>query len=757
MRRRLLFAILFAVPALAQAPAPTTVAFTISGGAALGSYEAGYVWYLSELNALNPRLGDARIFTGTSAGSANALVALMDRCRPSPARPQDSLGYKLWVPVGMDTLFEPSATTPIGALDRRPLIDGIERLRAAWNEGLAESCDAVLGVSVTRLEPVEEAVALHKSIPRALEHFVVRIRGQGLGKPPVVHNYAFAASRRRFALLPTGPDGQVAFEALMPALLASMAIPVAFAPVSVPHCISDTIEGRCDGDAVKTALFQDGGFFDNQPVRLAASIALRSFQREGGAGFLDAPLAREALPEGFGFVVVDHSTREYPSSTSDIPIPLAGGRPVLTATVPYLGYVVQQAVLAAHHRELLTLLEQHPEVALDSVATPVADPPLSEQLATLFGFFDRGLRDFDFQLGMRDARRFADQWIVPRQQERGASVELLWPEDAPARATQATRAGWRGFRCLRAIFDGVGTPEGCSDPDLVDFRAAAQVTLERLNHHCASLAAVDQDRHPLPETSHPRCKAAFAGALPPVMPGLTLGDEWRPGADEDELNWTLRRLGQHGFGFVDLHVERGDYRAAQRAVSRTLSDIVKTLGDRQDGGLVFALAASAVHDLVVDVPPDHELHALLGNGVELGYSGTKGTSSLGWLRGHAGLRLDGVASLFGPSEYRHLTVSLMAGAEFQVKALSASMLKSRLGLRLGFSFSTADRLGFGACPVDTQLLKPCSNPVIEAYYAASLLGRIRGQFGVAFLPGVLPGTTSSVLLTPGIGGEYEWP
>ncbi|MEW5742529.1 MAG: patatin-like phospholipase family protein [Myxococcota bacterium] len=755
---RLLVLALLAGPALAQDVRAPTVALTISGGASLGNYEAGYVWYLNELLSLNPQLGDARIFTGTSAGSANALVALMERCRPWTARPQDSLGYRLWVPVGIDTLFDSAATTPIAAFSRQPLVDAVERLRAAWKEGLADGCDAVLGVSVTRLEPAQEQVAAHKAIPRALEHFVVRIRGHGPGRPPSVHNYAFAGGRRHFALLPTQPDGEVSFEALMPAVLASMAFPVAFGPVAVPHCISDAIEGQCSGDAVTTALFQDGGFFDNQPVRLAASIALRSFEREGNAGFLDVPLPRQVLPEGFGFVVVDHSSREYPSTVSDIPVPGAGQRPAMNATVPYAVYVTQQAVLAAHHRELLSLVEQHPEVALDSVATPVADPPLSELMGTFFGFFDRGLRDFDFQLGMRDARRFAERWVLPRQRARGVTTDMAWPEHAPERANDSALAGWRGYRCLRAIFDGVGDPKDCTAPELADFRAAAQVTLERLNHHCAALARRDKsERHPLPETSHERCKAAFSGALPPVVPGLTLGDDWRPRPDEDELNWTLRRLGEHGYSFADLHVPRGDYQAARRAVSRTLGDIVKTLGDRQDGGLFFALAGSAVHDLVADVPADHEVHAVLGNGLELGYSGTRGTSSLGWLRGHFGVRLDGVASLFGPQEYRHLTLSAMVGAEFQVKALSASVLKSRIGVRVGFSFSTADRLGTGSCPSESELLKPCSNPVVEVYYAASLIGRIRGQFGVAVLPGVLPGTTTSVLLTPGIGGEYEWP
>jgi len=164
-----------------------------------------------------------------------------------------------------------------------------------------------------------------------------------------------------------------------------------------------------------------------------------------------------------------------------------------------------------------------------------------------------------------------------------------------------------------------------------------------------------------------------------------------------------------------------------------------------------------VRELVADVPPDHELHATLGNGLELGYSGTRGTAALGWVRGHAGVRLDDLGSLFGPPEYRHLTLSLLVGVEFQVRALSTAILKSRLGLRLGFSFSTADKLGFGACPTDTQALKPCSNPVIEGYYAAALIGRVRGQFGVVVLPGLLPGTTTRVLLTPGLGVEYEWP
>lgn len=733
-----------------------TLAFTVSGGAALGNYEAGYAWYLGALAARNPLLGDPRIFTGTSAGAANALVALMDRCRPSAAAPQDTLGWNLWTPVGMDTLFDPDATTPIAALSRAPLIAAVERLREAWNQGLAADCDVVLGVSVTRLEPLEEKVAVHKGVPRASEHFVVRVRGRGPGRPPAVSNHVASGLTTRAALLPTGPDGEVSFDALMPAVLASMAFPVAFAPVEVAHCVATDGRTTCGGDDVRRDLFQDGGLFDNQPVALSGAIALRTFDREGAGGFVDQRLPRERLPAGFRFVIIDHSTRSYPSAVSDIPVPGVGARPVLTATVPYLAYVAEQAVLTAHNRELLALAESNPEIAGDALATPVADPPLGELMGTFFGFFDRGVREFDFTLGMRDARVFAEEWVVPRLRAQGVSEALAWPEDAPERA--AAQAGWRGYRCVRAVFDGVGAATGCTEPELVDLRAAAQVTLERLNQHCAGVAeAAKQAMRPPPPTAHARCAAAYRGEAPPVAPGLTLGDDWRPGKGEDELNWTLRRLGQHGYRFADLGVEPGDWRAARRAVARILGDVVKTLGARQDGGLPFVLAAGAVRDLVTDVPADHEVHAVIGNGLELGYSGTRGAASLGWLRGHFGVRVDGVASWVGPVDYRHLTLSAMLGAEAQVAALSTGILHSRFGLRAGFSFSTADRLGFGACPTDTQILKPCSNPVIEAYYAASLLGRVRGQFGVAVLPGVMPGTVTQVLLTPAIGGEYEWP
>ena len=70
--------VLVPLPPIPPAPpmpaVPPLLGLTVSGGVSLGSFEAGYLYYLFEALKLNPGLADPRIFTGASAGSVNALL-----------------------------------------------------------------------------------------------------------------------------------------------------------------------------------------------------------------------------------------------------------------------------------------------------------------------------------------------------------------------------------------------------------------------------------------------------------------------------------------------------------------------------------------------------------------------------------------------------------------------------------------------------------------------------------------------------------
>ena len=66
----------------------------IRGGGSLGAFEAGALYYLTALSHHNGDLVDVRLMTGTSAGSINGILTVLESCRPFQPDPHESLYYK---------------------------------------------------------------------------------------------------------------------------------------------------------------------------------------------------------------------------------------------------------------------------------------------------------------------------------------------------------------------------------------------------------------------------------------------------------------------------------------------------------------------------------------------------------------------------------------------------------------------------------------------------------------------------------------
>jgi len=99
--------------------APRAVSVTISGGVSLISYESGVVFYLLNTMRRAPQVWDARVFTGSSAGSINATVAALTRCRAAERDPTQSLAWRVVQPLGMDALFVADKVEPHAVFTRR--------------------------------------------------------------------------------------------------------------------------------------------------------------------------------------------------------------------------------------------------------------------------------------------------------------------------------------------------------------------------------------------------------------------------------------------------------------------------------------------------------------------------------------------------------------------------------------------------------------------------------------------------------------
>lgn len=414
-------------PARAQDATPPVLGLTVSGGVSLGSFEAGYLYYLFETLKLNPGLSEPRIFTGASAGSANALLSFLASCSPRDPRPDQSLFYKTWIPVGLDQLFSPARVTQRALFRQDALREKLDQIGKAWNAGLPRSCDATLGLSTTRVTAARvDLIKDRVSLARTEAKFALRVRGRGPGKPPLSTNYVGERELMMRPLLPEEEDGSISFESIKQVLLASGAFPIAFEPVSVLHCTARGDDSRCTPDRAAISLFMDGGVFDNQPLRLAVQLAQQGLVGVGGQRrFGDAPssTANLGLRDDVLFVYVDPSVQVLPS------VDAADAAQADDSTLAYVLRLFEQLVESSRSKELQVLLEDNPDVTKQITATHTYFMPLSDPLYSFLGFFETGFRVHDFYLGMHSAHRwFAEVVGIKRGDVDPTYPEQMYPQ-----------------------------------------------------------------------------------------------------------------------------------------------------------------------------------------------------------------------------------------------------------------------------------------------------------------------------------------
>jgi len=644
---------------------PISVALTLSGGASLGAYEAGWLYVIMETAKRSPEILRVRLVTGTSAGSINGLLAVLSGCQGPEDRPTESPFWTTWMPIGVDELYRPDEDTPLSAFSSVALREVAADIGGRWEAGLHEACDVVFGVATTRVHPRNVSLPGELiSVPRTEEKFVVRVRGRGPWRPPAVTNYVPENPGLPVPLLPLdGVDDT--FPALEDLLLASAAYPIAFAPVDLDHCLYDG-EGAptCSPDVADSAPFIDGGLLDNRPLRLGVSTMIGGLAPDPNAS--DGWSWRETrgpptgpVPDPALFLVLDPWAKVYP----DLPEARPGdGELTLLSLV---ASAFEGFVYASRAKEIQSILEAHPSVRERLVPSRTRFPPASDPLGGFLGFFERSFRELDFFLGMDDAYAQLARARV-RLAAAGYDVEDLAEPVVPEDGT----GGWERFRCVRAALDGVG--DVCAGGHLRDLRILLQVTLERLYERCAD--AAERTPKVSPRGAHPRCEDAQAGGEPPRVAALPRGakndSRRRPG--ETDLDH-CRRLAAYRFRFRDLGLSRGRAEHAPVVLRQRLEAILGDLAEAQGlEGRGIETVGRVLLDELVYLPRASIGHLVGGPAVELGWSGTDPGGPVPWLRGTVALQVDGLLSIVS-SRSRTLGFAPLAGVEIELLPLSHSL------------------------------------------------------------------------------------
>ncbi|MCU0655635.1 MAG: patatin-like phospholipase family protein [Polyangiaceae bacterium] len=786
---------------LTARPAPPTlrhapfVGLTVSGGVSLGAYEAGYLYYLTEVAKIpqNRPAIDVKLVTGASAGNINALFTILALCSKPQPNPQRSVFWDTWIRIGARELFRPASPDDPperghGAFSRSALLGIAGNLEQVFRGGIDASCDKVLAVSTTRLKSAEVTLRDGFKVPRQEEKFVVRIQGRGPGRAPRVTNFVDTTSALPQPMLPfpvdqDSTDGQLkTFALLRDLLLASAAFPVAFPPQPLPHCLTpgtlrvSTASGavapgampsssapagpavdpsvltECGSLPVSTEDFIDGGVFDNTPLRLAENLSSR-LDPSGNWRPVGAPPVPGAPRMPGGFLFIDPDTAAYPLPPESA---VAPNLPL----IPQVSSFLSGFIATARSKELYTLIQERPDI--DVALSRRHFPTASGHLANFFGFFEESFRRFDFYLGMYDAHRMALH---------------SFPRVLDVARPAAPEAVWDPFVCMASAF-GEGDPDqaACSpDParcaalsredcerksrHAEDFRVLLQVAIDRLHSHCESLPP-----EVMPTIEHHHCLRAnlqkprrIIKNLPQTPPGA-----FRKLRRESDFEHTLRLLDLYRFRFEDLLGEgilgRGGSVEAMTRVRYQLASLLERTASKQPPGdaSVLRLLGKPALNFIYYAPPPTILYFSLGRGNEVGAS---------WLQNWRRLRLTAALQFKGLEEITfsdqgEAAFTPMIGAEAEL--YGSAIYQVRLGLRGGYQMSTK---GFRASdcrnPEATNSFSAsrsdCSSFVAQLPFTLAIFERVRFQLVPEYLVPHWPLDGKSWNILFGVGGQLISP
>lgn len=716
-------------PAAREDKRADALAMTVSGAVSLGSHEAGQLFLITEALRKSPDSTPLRVATGASAGSANALLYGNEACLRQDITAEQSLGYRVWVNVGLDDLFDPTLTTRQAIFHSEAMKHSYEYLEEVWKKGLPESCEFAYGAAVTRKPAADMKLAEGLSIARSAEHFVVRIKGQRSG-PPRFFNYVDAKSTYHRPLLPfTGVHADDSL-ALRPVVLASAAFPVAFPAEPIEHCIANESKaGVSCTEPTHVDTFVDGGVFDNNPLGIAYRTANGGLIRRG------ADIVLRTLPDGpkhndldilYGFV--DPDLRSYPTYVPPKTTSEPDDDPVMSLVTSMGG----QMLANARGHELASLADENYDLLQNLWLIRGNYPPISELLGAFFGFFERDFRDFDFHLGTYDS--FVD--LRDRSAVRLGSEKYIAQLDA--KLSGDVKGVPLRYKKLACIASQVGSKKyhhlapTCEGDEMKNFRVLLQVTIDRLWSNCRMLSSEQ-----VADTEHLGCKQAQGGLPPPAVDTSFVVRGPRYQTDkESQFDYSLRLLSDYRFHFRDLGLTAQQSTRARVAVRRKLIAMVEALSAVQGSFLNRTATMTAGRTLINAIyyePPKKRAYIGVGSSIFAGYLGRWG--DIRSLYFNPDLRILNLRDMLSGGNFSFSTQASL-GVEVAILPLSGRVWQSSVGLRGGYQFAATDSIGFKSCDA-TKVASDsrfCSGPVIHTPINFTLLERVRFALTPVFYP-----------------------
>lgn len=523
--------------------------FSVAGAVSVGTYQAGFIDYGITWAKENQIL-DLRGVIGTSAGSINALLSIISACGKAPESVRESANWKIWTNTSINNLFKKDEVTNSSIFSRSHSKNVENIVSQLWMQGLSDTCDVVLGVTTTRLNPFYEDFKFGLSIPRMDETFLIRIRGRGFGTPPLLTNYFDYESGGVQVGLPFTQSSIENFELLNKLIQSSSAVPVAFNPVAVPHCFyrSGEKEFRCHGDYVfKDTLFIDGGFFKNNPIH----GAYRVFRNRLGS----------IAPSDVVFGVVDPQIKGFPVKNEISVTDIKSGFSILIESL------LKNFISSARMKDVASLTQTFPDIRARLLHSANLFPVIGELMNYFFGFFDHDFRVFDYLMGVYDAKKGLTYWLEITRKREGILPDKLHP------------ANWELITCNELFLEGkTENLESCkkgAGDSFENLRILYQVSLNRLYSNCSQLRDVVG-------INHPHCVRATYGHPPPAIVDRFKETNWKRGENESEFSYAIRLLGEYGYEYKDLGLTKEESKKGMKHIRNRLLLIIDSYAKVQE-------------------------------------------------------------------------------------------------------------------------------------------------------------------------------
>jgi predicted acylesterase/phospholipase RssA len=705
--------LLYGVPLFAQLPAkvvaapmpaaekgsprsPKIMSLTISGGVSLGAYEAGFLFYLTELNKKN-KLTQFPVITGASAGALNGFLTAVAQCDLPEKDYENSLFWKFWIPMGIDKLSEGDSHSSHALLSRESTNRQIGEIKDHIKKMTPTQCESILGVMLTRKNPMQMALTDELSVPKLSESFLFK-----LSTDP---NGGATGGHLRFENLPLkryqGHQFRLAFNGnfdhdfalIAKVFSASSAFPVAFNAEKVSYCLEKSTDhpGTCTDEDTIEDEFIDGGLYDNQPLR-SAVIA-----------------ANDKIGKNIPILLLDPTLYDAPVTAAKVE--KVKDQPL----VPYMTEIASSLINSARISMISRLLEEDPSIVKRIYHSTAKLPLNSAGLDAFIGFFEADFRKTDFIFGMSEAKRFSHKYF-------GSSDHMIYPE-------ANNTVSWKKFKCMNEILDGGrSVSPGCHflfEEENLNSLILLQVSLDRLYENCKAI-------HTKIPFAMNHCIQAQKGETAPNLFEAPREHFIKKQENEADFTYFFRLLSNYEFKYTDLGLQRNEAAYGLHRINQKMFTLAKRIANKQEQperALIKMMAKPMLNALTTYTPVDSMIYVNVGTTEEIGWSQLiyrkKNVQSP--FQYTLGLRTQGVTTLFDSNAQFAFTPFI--GGDIDIAPWNGPVTQFRAGLQLGRIFGSDDRWGTRSCtPGATGPVGwACSGWVVVPTFTFSFLDRFRVQ------------------------------